>query len=190
MKIKIPKVTKFLPLQAYAPDEASLAGVGIQVWVDPPQGMLMEFDQLNREFRAVLEGMVSLQTPLPDSGLDTAGEHRLLDHRSNLGEMLLGWLKARARTKHAGGDHFKAATGSYRRSIAAWYARLWSQSPDAETRWTADELEQIAERNPQFYEWLCVSSWALIEAHRDEIKKGYRGPSGKSPAVDAPATPS
>ena len=50
---------------------------------------------------------------------------------------------------------------------------------DIESHWTVEELEKINDDNPSLFEWLCVSSWALIEHHRADVKKGYRGPSVK-----------
>lgn len=175
MQIIIPKVTRFLPLQEYAPEEKALAGVGIHVWVDPPRTVLVEFDELNREYRAVLEKLVKkLGTPNSE--------------KTSAGERLLSWLQVRA--KSVQDQKFQAATESYRRSIYGWYARLWSQSGDAETHWTAEELEGIAESNPHLYEWLCNSSWALIEQHQDDVKKGFRGRSAKSPETEKQPTPS
>jgi hypothetical protein len=175
MQIVIPKVTKFLPLQEYAPEEQALAGVGIHVWVDPPRAVLVEFDGLHREYRAVLEKLVKK--------LGTANTEK-----TSPGERMLRWLQVRAKSMQDA--KFQSATKSYRRSLYAWYARLWSQSTDAETHWTAEELEQVNDSNPHLYEWLCNSSWAMIEQHQDDVKKGYRGPSAKLPAAGRPATPS
>jgi hypothetical protein len=175
VQFTIPKVTRFLPLQEYAPEEPTLAGVGLQVWVDPPRSVLMEFDSLNRDFSQVLNKLAAKPGEKPEK-------------KVTLVFRLLGWLQVQA--KHTQDDHFKIATENHRRSLYGWYARQWSQAPDAATHWTADELEVINNKNPQFYEWLCISSWALIEKHREDVKKGWRGPSEKSPAAVRPATPS
>ena len=175
MQFTIPKVTRFLPLQEYAPDEPTLAGVGIHVWVDPPRSVLVEFDQLNREYSQVLN---KLAVKL---GSDPA-------RKISPTERMLSWLNARV--KGSQDKRFQSETESYRRSLNVWYARLWSQSSDVETHWTVEELEKISEENPRLYEWLCTSSWALIERHRDDVKKGYRGPSVKSPEPERPSTPS
>jgi hypothetical protein len=177
MKFALPKLTRFLPLQEYAPEEPSLAGVGIQVWVDPPRAVLLEFDELNRGFRQVLEKITTIDH-----------RPRTTDKKKQTRDRLLGWMHAL--TKRPQDDKFKTAIETHRQAQYAWYARLWSQSADAETHWTADELEKINDGNPQFYEWLCVSSWALIERHREDVKKGWRGPSAKLPAAAEPATPS
>lgn len=173
MKFEIPKVTRFLPLQEYAPEEPALAGVGIQVWVDPPRSVLLEFDRLNREYGQVLDQLTG-----------RPGEIK----KPSPAERLLNWLQVL--TKRQGDERFTNVTESYRRSMYTWYARLWSQSPDVETHWSVSELEKINDENPSLYAWLCTSSWALIERHRDDVKKGYRGPSAKLPAADKLATPS
>jgi len=192
MKFEIPKVTRFLPLQEYAPDEKALAGVGLHVWVDPPRSVLLEFDQLNRDYGKELDKLAAKMAEgagreVPAPSATSRGGQAV--KKASPAERILIWM--RAREKHLRQDgHFKSATESYRRSLYAWYARLWSQSPDAETHWSVEELEKTNEANPHLYEWLCHSSWALIEQHRADVKKGYRGPSAKLPAADAPATPS
>jgi hypothetical protein len=175
VKFSIPRTTRFLPLQEYAPDEPTLAGVGIQVWVDPPKAVMVEFDQINREFSQVLNKL---------GGISEKDKKKTVSPA----EKLMTWLNML--TNRARDERFKSASESYRRALNAWYARLWSQAADPETHWTVDELEQIGEENPRLFEWLCISSWALIERHRDDVKKGYRGPSVKSPGTAEPATPS
>jgi hypothetical protein len=172
MKFEIPKVTRFLPLQEYAPDEPTLVGIGIHVWVDPPRSILMEFDRLNRAYSQVLTVLASKLGNSPVKKISPV-------------DRLITWLHIVI--KRPQDDRFKSETESYRRSIYAWYAKLWSQSPDAETHWSMDELEKINDENPRLYEWLCFSSHALIEQHRDDVKKGYRGPSVKTPEPKSPA---
>lgn len=178
MKFEIPKVTRFLPLQEYTPDEPALKGVGIHVWVDPPRSALLEFDQLNRDYRQVLDKLAAKLFSTSSAAAK----------KGTPAKRILNWMHAQVKSSKDG--QFKSDTESYRRSLYAWYARLWSQSPDAETHWSAEELEKVNEANPHLYEWLCVSSWSLIEQHREDVKKGYRGLSVNSPAAAAPATPS
>jgi hypothetical protein len=175
MRFDIPKTTRFLELQGYDPENSSLSGVGIHIWVDPPRSILVEFDQLNREYGQELNKLAN----------------RLGDRKPvvlNLTGRLAFWLGAVA--KKTQGRGFQTVTDSYRRSMYTWYARLWSQARDVETHWTVDECENVNDENPRLYEWLCNSSWVLIERHRDDVKKGWRGPSARSPAVGGPATPS
>jgi hypothetical protein len=175
MKFDIPKVTRFLPLQEYDPENKSLAGVGLQVWVDPPMSVLVEFDNLNRGYSRILNKLSAEPGKRPAQKI-------------SLGEYLLGWIKILGIKKPDSG--FQAVTESYRRSLYTWYARQWSQAPDAETHWSADELEKIDDENPRRYEWLCISSWSLVEKHREDVKKGWRGPSASLPEPEGPATPS
>jgi hypothetical protein len=181
MKFEIPKVTRFLPLQEYAPEEKNLAGVGIHIWVDPPSAVLAEFDELNRAYMQVLNELGAGKKS-PNGGAARPAKP------ISMAERLLGWLKLIGKREQD--SRFKTATESYRRSINTWYARLWSQSKDVQTHWTIDELERISDKNPQLYEWLCVSSWSLIEQHRADVKKGCRGPLVSLPAAERPATPS
>ena len=175
MKFDIPKTTRFLPLQDYDPENADLAGVGLHVWVDPPRSVLLEFDGINREYSQLLAKLAKKLG---------AGQHKT----ASQAERLLNFVQARV--KFAADSRFRSETETYRRALYAWYARLWSQSPDAASHWTVDELEKINEDNPRLYEWLCASSWVLVERHREDVKKGFRGPSVRSPAPAAPATPS
>lgn len=176
MKIDIPKTLRFLPLQEYAPDQPELAGVGLQVWVDPPISILAEFDSLNNTFRQAFEKLAAKEGQ-PQSPKTVS-----------LAEKALSWMLAL--TKRSQDERFKEATVSYRRLLHAWYARLWSQSLDVNSHWTVAELDQISDENPHLFDWLCTSSWALIDQHRIDVKKGWRGPSVKLPAPEKLATPS
>jgi hypothetical protein len=52
-----------------------------------------------------------------------------------------------------------------------WLARLWSQSADEESRWTAKEVEELFETDPLLYAWLTRESVKLLESYRAEKKK-------------------
>jgi hypothetical protein len=172
MKLTIPKTVRLLPLQDYDPENAELAGVGIFVWVDPPRSVLAEFDKLNGEYAAALDALVKKVAAV------SAG------HQQKPKSRLQGWLDLLFDRKS---KDFKPVTDTYRKTLYAWYARLWSQgAPD--THWTAAELEGIEEHNPVFYEWLCRRSWVLISEHRETVKKGLRPPEPKPPEPAAPAT--
>jgi hypothetical protein len=175
MKFNIPRTLRFLPLQEYDPEKPELAGVGFQIWVDPPRSVLVEFDDINRAFRQELDRIA-------------AQSIRDVKKKPTAAETLLIWLRARVR--HANDSHFQEKTAVYRKALFGWYVRLWSQAADPETHWTVDELEKICDNNPHLYEWLCTSSWAMIDQHREDVKKGWRGPSVRSPEQERPATPS
>ena len=179
MKFEIPKTTRFLPLQEYDPENRELAGVGIQVWVDPPFSVQAEFDNLTRNYRQTLEIL----------GAKISAEFGKVPVKPlSLSKRLLSWIKYLG--VKGQNSRFKTTTKNYQRSMYIWYARLWSQSLDIETHWTVEELEKINKKNPQLYEWLCISSWILIKKHREDVKKGFRGLSGNLHAPERPATPS
>lgn len=162
MKINLPKTVRFLPFQEYDPENSALAGVGIYVWVDPPRAVLQEHNRINRTFTEALK----TTTGKPEKKLS------IID------------LVFR-RQKLSGTEPVQA----YHQEITAWYAHLWSQGP-AETQWTAEEIREIDEHNPAFLEYLYRRSWALIDEHRDQIKKGWRQQEGKQPATGGQTIPS
>jgi hypothetical protein len=177
MKFEFPKTVRQLPLQEYDPANASLAGVAIHVWVDPPRAVLLEFHRLNRSYAERLDALARQAQ---------AGK---LPQKKAPGRVA-GWVRAvlGRREGNPVPEEFRSFTESYRRAIHAWYAALWSQSPDESTHWTADELEQMDAANPALYDWLCRQSWLLIDGHGTDTKKGSRPPLEKSPAPEKPAT--
>jgi hypothetical protein len=164
-------VTHLLQLQDYAPEEPTLVGVGIWVWVDPSTAILEEFDTLNKGYGQVLDKLGTRLGKTPNKN-------------NSAGNRLLTWLNLLS--SHDKESWFKSATENYRRSLNAWYARLWSQHPDVSTHWTVNELQKINDENPRFYEWLCISSWSLIERHRMYAKKGYQEPSKEITSTEGP----
>jgi hypothetical protein len=156
---EIPKTIRFLPLREYDLKNATLAGadVGVYVWVDFPTSMLIEFDNLTRNYGLVLDKVaVKFGT--------------LKNKTTNMEQRLLGWLPL-VFQKGVQDAQFKNATLAFQRSLNSWYARLWSQNPDASTHWTTDQLEKVRDANPRLLEWLCIKSWALIEKHLRETRK-------------------
>lgn len=57
--------------------------------------------------------------------------------------------------------------------LFAWYARLWSQHPDAATHWTAEEVQALAENDtdPNLLIWLQNRSIDMMTAHRSAKRK-------------------
>ena len=177
MRFEIPITVRQLPLQGYDPENASLGGVAIHVWVDPPRAVLLEFHRLNRSYVDRLDELARQAQ---------AGKSPAKKPASRPWAWL-GLVLGRKNGAQVPAE-FKAFTEGYRRAIYAWYAALWSQGPDPATHWTADELEQMDAANPSLYDWLCRQSWALIDGHGADTKKGSRPPSEKSPAPEKPAT--
>lgn len=149
-EFEIPKTTRFLSLKEYDPANASLAGVGIWVWVDPPLSMLVEFDAFNHEYNQVLEHAAGLYTP------ETK--------KPSTDPFPLTWL--RLIEKWVRKAQFKIASKIYLRRSLAWYARIWSQSPDVGTHMTVGELKEINDKNPRLSSWLCIHSRFLIKNHQ------------------------
>jgi hypothetical protein len=58
-------------------------------------------------------------------------------------------------------------------AMADWYAQLWSQHPDAASRWTREDVLALAGMgsDPALYRWLCAQAWARINAHRSQESK-------------------
>jgi hypothetical protein len=153
---EIPKTTRFLPLQDYDPKNAELAGVGIFVWVDPPRSVLAEFDKINGDYSEVLYKVA-------------AKPGTLSVKKTVMVQLLLNWLRLlRKRVKDA---QFKSISMTYLRKILAWYARIWSQSPDVGTHWTVGELAKINKKNPALFDWLCINSRVLIGQHQKDARE-------------------
>lgn len=55
--------------------------------------------------------------------------------------------------------------------MMAWYAELWSQSADAESHWTVEEIEQLSAVDPAFFNWLVRESAHVMREHRTGEKK-------------------
>lgn len=51
------------------------------------------------------------------------------------------------------------------------YAEIMSQSGDADTHWTRDELIEIGEKDPTLWRWLRNQIWDAIIQHRKLEKK-------------------
>lgn len=160
MHIALPKTTRFLHFLDYDPEQPALSGVGIQVWVDPPNAVIQDYHRINRQLADLLN--LTAGTPAAPK-------------TAPIWTRLLSLLDARRKLAHT------APLAAYHRALFAWYAALWSQGPEG-THWTADELAVIYEDNPAFWKWLTATSWVMINVHWDEAKKGYRPPEPNLPA--------
>ena len=60
--------------------------------------------------------------------------------------------------------------------LYAWYAEIWSQSPDAGKHVTGDQVRELAERcereDPALWFFLISGTWRLINEHLSTTKKG------------------
>lgn len=52
--------------------------------------------------------------------------------------------------------------------FSEWYAQIWSQGPEIELHWTADEVRAVVglTTDPALYQWLTRRTWELINEHR------------------------
>lgn len=60
-------------------------------------------------------------------------------------------------------------------AVAAWWAEVWSQGPDPETHWTAEQVKafqlRCAEEDPALWEFVVRGCWALVREHRESARK-------------------
>jgi hypothetical protein len=154
MEITLPKTLKEIRLQEYAPQEKSLEGQSILVWVDPPQRTVVEFDGINARMAQALNGLAKRTTTT-----------KVVTTR------FFRWIKLLVSGKMTTDRRFVRASQNVLQEKHRWYARLWSQGADPDTHWSANELNEMEKENPAFFEWLCIRTWKLIEEHRMAIKK-------------------
>lgn len=57
------------------------------------------------------------------------------------------------------------------RKIYAWYAQVWSQDGDAETHWTAKEIEALNDADPAFVSWMMRETWVARLEHVQKKKQ-------------------
>jgi hypothetical protein len=159
MNFDVPKTTQAIELKEYS---AELEGHVVLVWVDPPRGMLREFDRISAGLAGRIDAFAS-------------AKDRARPGKIKASVRLAGWLQALRADGAA--KKLKKFTEQWRRERYAWYAKLWSQGPE-ETRWEAAEIEKMDEENPAFLEWLIVQSWARVEQFRVDTKKKLTKPAG------------
>lgn len=57
------------------------------------------------------------------------------------------------------------------KSIYEWYANILSQSSDADSHTSADELEALADEDPAIWIYITTGTQALIGEHSEGIRK-------------------
>jgi hypothetical protein len=65
----------------------------------------------------------------------------------------------------------QAAAHVISQPVSEWYAQLLSQAPDAESHWTADELQAVADTDPALWAWLISRCWSRINDHIAVLEK-------------------
>ncbi len=64
-----------------------------------------------------------------------------------------------------------ARSVAWRDPMLALMAALWSADEDADTHWTAAQVEQLQAADPLLYAWMARESWVLVDQFRDGKKK-------------------
>ena len=65
----------------------------------------------------------------------------------------------------------EAAQNDVNKKIYAWYAQVWSQDGDAETHWTAKEIEALNDADPAFVSWMMRETWVARLEHVQKKKQ-------------------
>lgn len=78
--------------------------------------------------------------------------------------------------KAAGDDEIRALAqelSANGRRFAEWFAEIWSQGKDENTRWTAQDVLDMgsSETDPGLHSWLSARTRELIRAHREGQQK-------------------
>lgn len=145
MNIEIKKIIRPLDLREYAAEME----IEIEVWVNPPRGMLIEYDGL-------VEAAKNLTTEHTDA---TEGKREEEKEEISVG---IDPTEIARRLEEIGGAQMELI------------ARLWSQGPE-ETRWTVEELRELVEKSmdtdPGLWRWLVRKTFRMISEHRAGQKK-------------------
>lgn len=150
MQLKIAKIIEAIDLGEYA---EAMKGQTVQVWVNPDLATLRRRELLIEKYNRLTSAMLELGQKAANA--PEAGRAKL------------------ARETKAQIEEFNSyALGDFASGINAWFAELWSQSPDPSTHWTVEELAGLNEADPAFYQWLKNRSVEMLAQHRNRQKKG------------------
>lgn len=101
---------------------------------------------LVEEYREALELAYAAQSSIAGGALEEAGQGEALRQISAAGERIIAWM-----------------------------AQIWSQGYDAESHWTAAEVQELVahseDRDPGLWPWLSAQTRNLILEHRTRAKK-------------------
>jgi hypothetical protein len=179
-KFVLPKIVQPLPIAEYAAGSSAI----IHVWLNIPQDVLREHGEIIRENAEiknrlnasdVVAALIELAAN-PEIHLDEWKKQasQVLDHDAENVAEVLPELEA-LKLDEAGLERIKQQLDMLLDRRLAWFAKIWSQSPDESTHWTFDEVkqlkEQTADTDPQFFTWLCNRTVAMIGEHRTAQKK-------------------
>lgn len=149
-KISVPKIVRTLDLGEYAEE---MRGTAVQVWVNPPRGLLMEYSGL-------AAAIVALRVDLQDVA-------RLADAAQGT-EDKQAEIRLRA-------EPLAQRLDEIGRGQMEILAQLWSQGPE-DTRWTVEDVQalvsQCADSDPALVPWLRERTMQMIAEYRAGQKKG------------------
>jgi hypothetical protein len=151
MKINIPKVIVPVPMEEYAPE---LKGKTLCVWVNPSMQELQTYNDLVSDLQARELESAKQMLEMPATSETGSPLWRAYDQAAH-------WVSRKKTEKTEGVD----------RGMLAWYAMLWSQSPDDNTHWTVDELRAVEAKDPSFLSWMITRTWQARAEHMERKKK-------------------
>jgi len=148
MKIDIQKIVRPIRLGDYAPE---YDGQAIHVWVNPPRQMRLDYQQVADELS---QASRELELVVKEAGESTPeSEEEAAGLVSDYGERL----------------------EELARRLYAWFAVMWSQGDDEDTRWTTDDVVELVEAcldaDPALWAWIQDEHWRLVREHREGLKK-------------------
>ena len=146
MKINIPRIYRPLDLGEYAPE---LAGVSLQVWVNPPRELVLESQVIRADLEAAVEKAQELSadpdTPEEDLKKAFAAFEEINDHTFSW------WARVLAQAADENGR----------------------------SEFTAEEVRDFArgslDTDPGLWPFIQRTAYGLIAEHRSVQKKGLNG---------------
>ena len=153
MKINIPRIVRSVRLSDYAPEYGEQE---VWMWVNPPKALTLQFQALTDEDNDLLARITELTKPLLGDGGEDVGEEAQAEIADALAPLF-------ERRQVLAGEVF------------AWWAEMWSQHHDAETHWTAGEVQELAEaameHDPGFWRFLLEQTSATVKDYREQKKR-------------------
>jgi hypothetical protein len=147
MRFEYRKITLAVDLGEYY---EAYQGKFVHVWVNPPRAKRLEGEMLMRQAGRWLEEQIqALRAEGPKS-------------KPTIAEAVRRMLQPGGRP-----DIVKEISDR----THAWIADIWSQAPDPEAHWTADEVRQMDETDPRLFEWLAQRTLELMDIFRAGLKK-------------------
>jgi hypothetical protein len=154
MKFNVQKILQALPLSEY---DKAYSGESLQVWVNPPRASQIQREELDRKYEMMARTQILAERER---------ERRMAEATDQAAR---DQILAEAETAL---EQFRAGMKVFAAENYAWFAELWSQSPDTSTHWTVEEIGELFEQEPALCSWLGERTQALLKEHREQQKKG------------------